>query len=388
MGLKYVCKSNFYSDLFEENAIPSAYKKLKQKNDAEAFYTPETKTLPASKIYAFELVPDYLELQVKDGLICEKVFQKFGYAIDLSGYDSVDNYIKSEFKTSFRKNFNRIKNKLENCYNIKYEVFYGAIANEQYYTLMDALKLMLLKRFKERNDRNPVLENWEHYVNKSLKLITNKKASLFVIFSDNEPIAITLNYHHKKIMYSAIASYNIDFYKYSLGSIIIYKLVEWSILNQYKLIDLGYGNFSHKQTWCNKTYSFENNIIYSKKVWFGKLYAQAITYKNRLINYLISKNVNVLYNKYFKGVSNKKALESFNFKIEQINHLSNNDIKNLSAINLHDTDYLFLRKSINDFIYSNNNHINNISIFKATNQDNIFYIKGDKSSIKLTYLKD
>ncbi|WP_418603858.1 GNAT family N-acetyltransferase [Hwangdonia sp.] len=391
MASKYVSRSNFYSDIFEENAIPSIYEKIKLKGDDEAFYSPETKLLPTSKIYAFELVPNYFELQVKDGFFCTEVFQKYGYAINLTGYNSVDSYIKSEFKTSIRKNFNRTKNKLENCYNIKHEFFYGAISNEQYYALMHALHDMLIKRFKERNDRNPVLENWAYYENNTLQLIASKKASLLVVFSDNEPIAITLNYHQKKVIYSAIASYNIDFYKYSLGNLMIYKLVEWSVLNHYKLIDLGYGNFSHKQIWNNKQYSFNHHVIRTEKEWFGKVYAIFIKYKYQLINYLLSKKVNVLYKnfkQFFKGVPNEEPLESFEIKTIKINHLSSDEIEKLNQINFKKDDYLFLRKSINDFIYTNNNHIDNMSIFKANTEDNVFYLKGEKCSIKLTYTRD
>ncbi|WOD43377.1 GNAT family N-acetyltransferase [Hwangdonia lutea] len=391
MALKNICKSNFYSDIFEENAIPSIYEKIKLKDNEYAFCSPGTKTLPASRLYAFELVPNYFELEVKDGYNCKEIFQKYGYAVNLMGYNSVDNYLKSEFKTSIRKNFNRTKNKLENCYNINYAFFYGAISNEEYYALMHALHEMLKKRFKERNDRNPVLENWEHYVQNTLQLINSKKASLLVIFSDNEPVAITLNYHQGKVIYSAIASYNIDFYKYSLGNLMIYKLIEWAILNHYVLIDLGYGNFSHKQIWNNKRYSFNNHVIHSENVWFGKLYAVFIHYKYQLINYLLSKKVNVYYKnfkQFFKGIPKEEPLDTFKFETIKINHLSNEDVKSLNLINFKKEDYLFMRKPINDFIYSNNNHIDNMSIFKAKIQDNIFYIKGEKCSIKLTYTKN
>lgn len=390
MPLTHIVKSNFYTDLFEEHAIPSVYKKLKLNFKNEDTYTPKTKDLPKSKIYSFQLVPNYIQVKIDEKFVCTEVFQKKGYAIDLEQYNTVEDYIRAELKTSSRKNFNRIKNKLESLYNIEHSVFFGDISNDQYHTLMKALRSMLEKRFKERNGNNPVLENWPYYESNTIKLIRDKKASLFVVFSDNEPIALTLNYHHKKVIYSAIASYNIDFYKYSLGSVIIYKLIEWSALNQYKLVDLGYGNFSHKQLWCNTTYNFNNHIIYSNRV-FGKLYAFFVKFKHRLIDYLISKNVNVLFNnlkKRFKGSNNNDEFEPINFNVSKINHLSGTDIKELNTINFRDTEYLYLRKPINDFIYSNNNHIDSISAFKDIKLENTIYIRGGKSSIKLTYTKN
>lgn len=385
MKQKHIYESNFYSDIFEKNMIPSVYEKIKLKGENETFYKPQKKILPASKIYSFEFVPDYLELKVNEEFVYLKIFQKYGYAINLSNYSSAEDYIKAKFKTSLRKNFNRIKNKLESCYNIRYSVFYGDINNEQYNSLMKFLYIMLEKRFQERNDRNRVIENWEYYVNNSLNLINTKKASLFVIYSDKTPIAITLNYHHEKIMYSAIASYDLDFSKFSLGSNIIYKLVEWAFLNNYKLIDLGYGDFSHKQMWCNSIYNFENNIVYSNNIWYGKLYAVYIRYKNQFINYLIAKRVNTLFKKCKDFFKNPEKLKSLSFKTNEISHLSNDEIKKLNPINLNNTEYLFLKKPINDFIYSSNNHVNNISVFNTSADKNIFFIRGEKRSTKLTY---
>lgn len=390
MSIKHIHKTNFYSDIFEENTIPSVYKNFKLKHQNEKFSELVIKKMPAAKVYAFELIPDYIDLKIKDGFICNKSFQKFGYALELNAYNSVDDYIKNEFKTSFRKNFSRIKNKFESSFNVKYEVFYGDnITIENYGVLMKSLHTMLKKRFQERNDRNLVLENWEHYLSITFKQVHEKKASLFVTFCDEEPVAISLNYHLENLLYSAIASYDLDFSKFSLGNTIIYKLVEWSYNNNYEFIDLGYGNFNHKQVWCNKTYSFENNIVYKKSVYFGKTYSIFIKYKNLLVNYLISKKVNVLYKNikgFFKTKNKKNLTNSLSLQVMKVNHLTENDSKNLAKINFKEQNYLFLRKSINDFIYSNKTHIDNVSLYKS-NIENSFYVKGLKNSIKITVIK-
>ena len=91
---------------FRLQFLPTLYAEgeAKQQFQNEKFSELVIKKMPAAKVYAVALIPDYIDLKIKDGFICNKSFQKFGYALELNAYNSVDDYIKNEynyFKRSF-----------------------------------------------------------------------------------------------------------------------------------------------------------------------------------------------------------------------------------------------------------------------------------------------
>ena len=373
-------KYNFYTDLFEKNSIPDVYVSINQKK------TTSLKIINTlnHKIKSFELVPNYLVINTKKNLINNKIFQKKGYAINLDSSANVEHYIKSQLNKSARKNFIRSLNRLESCFNIKYKVFYGHITNEDYQYYMEVFYKMLHTRFQQRNDRNLVLENWNYYLETIFDLLNKKKASFFLITNNSGVIAFSINYHFDNICYSSIASFDSNYYKFSLGNTIIYKLSEWCIVNNLKTLDLGYGDFTHKRLWCNTTYAFENHIVYSPNNYIAIAYAIYIKNKYKVINYLISKNINVFYNKiksFFIGKKMQDA-KSLIFNIETT-QLSFFDFNNLIIVDFNQDQYSFLKKTIYDFLYTKQEHISDVSAYKTQEKPSVFFIKGKLNHIKI-----
>ena len=293
MGLKFIQKENFYSDLFEKNSISNKITSIHTCFNNALVYKSTKKLSNNTKSVVFNLVPSYLHIDIDNQLIRQKVFHKHGYAISLNGIASVDSYIKSNCSTNLKKNVIRCLNRLESCFNIKYNMFYGNIQKEDYDLLMQCLYEMIMKRFQQRTGRNTVLKNWQDYTYKTYNLINNKQASLFVIYNENEPIEISLNFHFNNILYSSISSYALDYSKFSLGNIEIYKQLEWCLSNNIMLFDMGYGDLDYKKSWCNLTYNFESHVITSNSYPISKMYAYFLKLKYRLINFLIEKNLTI-----------------------------------------------------------------------------------------------
>lgn len=382
MILYPVHKEDFYRNLFELNKIPIAYDELffefnNVSNISNKSYTKYV--LPSTqKIHSFQLVPNYLKTEIKEGLTQKKIFQKYGYAANLMECNSIEDYIKTNFKSSFRNNVKRSIKRLEASFDINYKMFYGDIVFEEYTSLMTSFHEMLSKRFQQLNVRNISLENWEHYLKIAFDRINNKEASLFVIYKNQEPIAYSLNFHFDEIFYFAIPTFNLDFSKFTLGNVVIYKNLEWSFNNEFKMFDMGYGGFENKINWCNTTYNFEHCLLFSSKNVLGYLYAAILKHKYQLINYLLRKNINTTYRNFKNFVLRKKKLEVLDYRI-----LPNESIANDSyLINFNDDRYNYLKKPIYDFLYSNNEHINNVQVF-ALNKEKNYIIKGTKNQIKI-----
>ena len=129
--------------------------------------------------------------------------------------------------------------------------------------------------------------------NRTPNLINKNKASLYVAYNGEKPIFISLNYHFDKILFGYVSSYDIDYGKFSLGQICIYKHIEWCLSNGYIMFELGWGDLEYKKWWSNNTYTFKSEVIYPKRSPLAYVLAHYYGYKTELIAYLISKKVNV-----------------------------------------------------------------------------------------------
>tara|TARA_R110002050_G_scaffold296426_1_gene456397 strand:- start:44332 stop:45495 length:1164 start_codon:yes stop_codon:yes gene_type:complete len=386
MLLKHINTKNFYFNLFERNRIPSIYHSIITQNDTEVLNETTNHKLD-NEINSIELVPNYLTTNTQNTLIRKQVFQKHGYAANLNDSNSIEDYIAKYCNKKFRNNIKRSVKRLELSFNINYKMFFGNISNDEYKYFMNLFHEMLNIRFQQLNVRNISLENWEHYNNIAFNAINNKEASLFIIFNKEEPIAFSLNFHFNNIFYSAIPTFNLDYYKFTLGNVVNYKSLEWCINNNFNLFDLGYGGFENKINWCNTKYDFEHHIIYNHKNIIGGIYAEILKNKYKLTNYLISKNVNVLYKnvKDFFTNNTNKLEKPLIFNIDTIKELNNADTTNLIQIDYNDKAYTYLKKSLYDFLYSKTEKLDDITLYKVMNQTNTYLIKGKSNILKIAH---
>ncbi|MEL0456412.1 GNAT family N-acetyltransferase [Flavobacteriaceae bacterium SZ-1-7] len=378
-------KNNFYSNLFEKEKISNVFERLSIKDGNTCIYKSAVKSKPKPNVNAQTLVPDYLEFELIEPLKAKKVFQKKGYAINTASISDIETYLKETSGTNFKKNVVRSLKRLEHCFNITYKMFYGEIDQDEYAFLMDNLVAMIRKRFQERKGRNRVIENWDYYKKISFNLINKKKASLFVIYSGENPIEISLNFHAGSVMYSAISSYSLDYHKFSMGNIDIYKQLEWCLENKITLFDMGYGDFDYKMKWSNWAYDFNTLVISNKNNLVAKVYAYYLRNKYNLINYLISKNVSDMVRGFISKLksNNPVGTDGYeNYTMDEIQQFSNNKANKVESLN---GAYSFLQKPLNEFLYAHSEHIDNVKIYKLNSENKTFVFESPKNSNKLVF---
>lgn len=378
---------DYFFELFEKGLIPKIFPKISNLESEEELINPdydEKLINNPDKVYSVFFIADYLKPELNARVFnLKRVHQFFkGYAIFLDGFVSADAYIKYRFRSNAKGIRRRVK-RLESCFQISYKTYYGAIGEEEYNLLMDCLEKMLIRRFKQRNDVSQSLIRWDHYKNIYFSLINQKKASLFVVYDDNNPIVISLNNHFYKRLFSAISSYDIDYQKFSLGSVEIYKKLDWCIANGHKSYEMGMGDLTYKREWCNHIYNFEHQIIYPKRS-ISAAVSATIEYLKVGLKEFVFKIAYVRYKKYkAKRKKSTVTIQESKYQVLPIVEAQNN--KQYPIIDYNSDEYRFLRKIVFDFLYTSIEKVSDVRVLKVLEEENTYLIIGKSKMQKIVF---
>ena len=381
-------KENFLAKLYNSNKVSGYYKSLRFAFKEQDVYKSEDNELCLGKksfvkvIIAFPqfLIPKFQSNTLRVRQVVQKKMECFGIVID-KNLNSIDDYLRGHFSKNSRTPVIKKKKRLESSFNISYKVYYGNIEPDVYENLISTCKRMLVERFEQRADHNHVLNNWEAYRNSLYTLINKKKASFFVIYNNNTPIQISVNYHYKTIMFAYIPAYDINYSKFGLGNTAVYMQLKWCIENKYEYLDFGNGNYDYKRRWCNYEYLLETHIICQKNSLTGNGVALLELGLVKLKNLLKDLNIDVFLQNLrpkANGSASSETFEQFNFiAIEE-------DFKpdEFEKISLDTDEFNFLKKPVFDFIYQYQDHFDSIKVYKEN--DTTFVIAGEKNTKKLT----
>ncbi|PWL38508.1 hypothetical protein DKG77_09605 [Flagellimonas aquimarina] len=247
-------------------------------------------------------VPSYLNcpttLPVKGGKL-KKIAQYPGFLIELSQFASLQDFMHRKFKKNSRYKLKKYSRKLEECFDIKSVMYIGEMDRNRFDEIFEKFRVLLEKRFQRKGEHNNNLdkEEWNFYKQVAYPMVQKKEAGLFVIFDRNEPIAITLNYFSKDIIFDAITVFDTDYAKFHLGSVNIMYLIQWGIENKFKTLDFSKGYFDYKVRWATRQYDFEYHILYDPKSLMSTIRAAVMSNFFTLKQYLREKNLNLLLNK-------------------------------------------------------------------------------------------
>ncbi|WP_271784561.1 GNAT family N-acetyltransferase [Aquimarina algiphila] len=377
---------DYFFELFEKNSIPKIFSKIESFGSDESLVNSNyDKNIVenSDRIYSVFFIPDYLKPVFNHQVFNAKKINQFfkGYAIFLDGFISADAYIKHRFRSNAKGIRRRIK-RLESCFQISYKTYFGSIEKEEYDVLMDCLHEMLVKRFEQRNDVSQSLLRWDHYVKMYYSLINEKKASLFVVMNGDTPIVVSLNHHFNERLFSSISSYDIDYGKFSLGSVEIYKKLDWCIANNHKSYEMGMGDLSYKREWCNHIYNFEHQIIYPKKSISAYLGAM-IEYTKASFKEFVFKVAYVRYKK-FKAKRKKGVSHELSYTASVIEEIQN-DLPYNTVIDYNAQEFLFLRKLVFDFLYTSIENVSNVKVLEISKEQKTFLIIGNKKMQRITF---
>lgn len=308
--------------------------------------------------------------------------------MNIEDFDSIKDYMSSQFGSKSRGEIRTYLRRLENCFNISYNLYFGEINKGEYNSLINKLEEMIIRRFSERGEKHQDMDDWDSLKIKTFEQINNKKASLFVIYDNYKPIDICLNYHYDSIMINSIRSYDIDYSKFRLGYIDIYKQLELCFENNYKIFDLCIGDMRYKRQWCNYTYLYNSHIVYYKKSIINGVLAAIIStafkLKTRLENHRDNKfKKNGKKECYIAGkAKNEEVIQkkdiSISFNSNIIDNLPEN-IGDYLKIDIEDIDYTSLRKFYYNLLYLNFEEKNEVTLYKSTNRPDYYLFSGNKN---------
>ncbi|MDC1365136.1 GNAT family N-acetyltransferase [Algibacter sp.] len=390
--IKY-SKYNFSFDFFQNQHINSFYDKLFNYTNDEEVLNPnfESEGAIGNTIHEIKFIPSYFRLE--STLLSHKYklvkYQRVeGFRINLDGFSNAEHYLEGQMGPKSRSQLRRRINRLETCFNIKYTFYYGQITKQEYDCLFNALELLIERRFTQRGDAYSLKDKWKFIKEDTYQLILEKKASLFVIYDENKPIDICLNYHFQNIVQHLIRSYDIDYSKYGLGQIDIYKQIDWCFLNNFKIFDLMWGELDYKIRWCNEISIFEHHFIFKNDNPLKSLFVKILINLYKISDHIKQKSI---YKSLVKAKSNftqnrkgKSEKKDSVIKFETISKMPLKDA--ITVININNESYKSLRKTVYDFQYIHFENTANIKVFKINSATNSYIIQGTKSQIKVSII--
>ncbi|MBT8223193.1 MAG: GNAT family N-acetyltransferase [Eudoraea sp.] len=264
----FIKRLNFFYDFYEKCQISSIYSRCPAIYFEFQNGSQEKRKNAKSFIAIVNCIPPYLGItreHLGTGLRCFQSSYRLGFAMDLSHSETPRDFLRNQLGKKVFKNLRQDRQRLERNHQISFKIYHGSISREIYDNLMDTLKRFIEIRFKGRTSKHAALKRWDDYQNSVFDQINLGNASFFVLSVKNKPIAIDLNYHYKNILYAAIIGYDTQFYRYSPGRQMFFRLVEWCLSNNYDLIDMGWGPFEYKIKFSNAVYAYSTQVIYPSK---------------------------------------------------------------------------------------------------------------------------
>lgn len=330
-------------------------------------------------------VPAYFRLknEIFGSLGMKKSFQYKGFLMNLEGFNSSEEYIKANFSSKNRREFRSNMRRLEECFDISYDFIFGGITKERFDVLWSQFFELLNYRYSEKEVDYHHLspEKWNYYTELVFELLNESKASLLVIYNKNQPIGITLNFHAEDILFEAITVFDPDYFKFSIGKTSIIKLIDWCIQNQVKISDFSKGAFDYKYKWANQVYDFNYHVLYDKSSFFSRITANFIYTKLEFKRFLREKKLNVVYRKLMFKLRGK-TINKQNVTLKNLKTFNNDG--SYEEVDHESSEFRFLKKYVNSFLFANPQPESNISVFKAVDEKS-FVITSQAAFQKISF---
>nr|WP_321234810.1 GNAT family N-acetyltransferase [uncultured Psychroserpens sp.] len=337
-------------------------------------------------------VPTYFKIDEfnppeTSSLKLKKMFQYQGFLMDITEFKDKDDYINSQFSSKNRREFRSNQRRLETCFNISYEFINEAISETKFEKLFNQFYALLNERFQDKqvNYHHLSTSKWVYYSELVFEMLKQKRASLLVIYNDDMPIGITLNFHSEKVLFETITVFDPNYYKFSIGKTSIIKLLEWCFDSGYNISDFSKGDFDYKHKWANLVYDFDYHILYDSKSLKSRLTAKYIELFYIVKLYLRKRKVNELYRKYkylLAGHKPQSDSKHSNFKLAYVDTFDSQDYQ---LVELSNNDYKFLLVFVYSFAFANPEPINAIKVYKQNNAKETYLISGSKKTQQVVF---
>nr|WP_298998268.1 GNAT family N-acetyltransferase [uncultured Allomuricauda sp.] len=226
----------------------------------------------ANKVFLIYDVPQYFDIPHNNpDYKTYRVKQYKGYVIDLKKYESVSDFIANRFNQQRKKTLKYGVRRLERDHDINIAHYHGKIEWKKFNEIFEVMFGFLDRRFESMGIKNahgsPTKKEWLR--NLCFDLINNEKAVIMVVNDADKPIAISLCYLSKNILYPTFPSFDLKYSRHGMGNYLGFKELEWAFENGYSLLDMGKGNFGYKDKWSTLIYPYEYHIVFKKNSLVG-----------------------------------------------------------------------------------------------------------------------
>lgn len=388
-------KLDVLSTSLERNMPLPIYSKLENTITGASFNNKNDNSKYNKSVYCIYDFPDYLKGYIDDGSWKAKIINTYeGSLILLKNYKNTEDYLRNKFSKDRLSKFRTYRQRLEICFNINYKVYFGNIDKTEHEILFAEFREMTKKRFLEKKIQNHDLQRWEIYKDVAYSSIKNKDAVLFVIYSDDKPISICLNFIKGKTIYGYLRAYDVDYSKFYLGYTDFIIQLNWCYENNFEVFDLLKGIYPYKLKIVDKQYYFQKHILYDSSSLIVSIVAKLLIFKTIIFKILLVALKKIKVNKLYYGFINywyrvrklkaeDRYLSSLHFK-EEIGEIPS---ERVVAVDLKNPQFGFLKRAVYNFLYLNKESLNNVQVFKLDNEPESFIIKGKNKIEKINLFR-
>jgi hypothetical protein len=346
---------------------------------------------PENKVLLLYDIPSYFNISSTpdplNGLGVYKSTQYPGYLINLNEFSGLDDYLRKTFSRGSRMKLRKYYKRLETSFAISTKMYSGNLDKGEYHLLFDKFLELLTKRFSEKEiDYNNIQpKEWKFYEDAGYSLIQEKKASLFVVYDGDEPIAITYNYHFGDTLVDVITVFDTDYSKFNLGYVNNLKLIEWALENGLYAVDFSKGYFDYKKRLSNLEYYFEYHIIYDTGSPVSKLIAMAINFFFEAKKYLRNKGINILYQKLTYKLKHKRSgnlQESIEYSATDVVEPVSDNL--LERIDVKEEQFNFLIPIVYEYLFLNEEAYREIAVSRLKDNPSQYLIRGQDKNTMIT----
>ncbi|MGW9686030.1 GNAT family N-acetyltransferase [Flagellimonas sp. 2504JD1-5] len=347
----------------------------------------------SNKVLYVHDVPEYFKVSDKKTNLLRlyKIKRYHGYLLNLKQYADFDDFVSKKMSAKMRYNMRKAKQSLNHCLdNIQFRVFFGEhVRKEEYDRLVDAFFKLLEKRAARKKKTiaylNSSISNFIKQV--FYPLVKKRKAVIFAIYHDGNPIAINLNYLSESILFGAFSVFDDDYSKFGIGHLNLIEHIKWCFKNKISKFDFSKGQYSYKEKFCDSMYFFEDHILYNprslKSSFIAFFLAKLTLVKKKMKDYGILKLI-VAFK--VKALGQEKQIEmyepSYRFTKVHLNQVSKKTI----AVNPDNEPYNFLKKPIFDWLYKNSENYKNVKVLSTAEKNNIYFLKVKTKIVKIDVL--
>lgn len=342
------------------------------------------------KVFLIRDIHSYFNLNkinTNSNLKLKKVLQYEGYTTKISNYDDLEHYMATVFKSNSRSKFKRNIKRLEASFDINYIMYHGSIQKKEFDFVFEEFYKLLEKRYLDKQEPcgELNLKLWSFYCELAFKMIHEKTASLFVIYSNKKPIGVTFSYHFDKILVEALTVFDIDYYRYNIGHTTIIKMLDWSFKNGIELFDYTQGDFDYKKRWSDSKYNTHFHLFYDSQSIKSKFIVNFITSYFNFKRVLRDKKfTNSYHNLMYKlsSINNKVPSKNKSYRTEIIfDNIP--EVNKLIRIDIHSKLFALQRKAIYDFLYMNPEPAKAIKVYKLDEFHDVYYAFGEFNILKI-----